>query len=643
MSEGASRREGRLVNPSGRRDNLVLMLHRVRFFASRLFGVLLVLSPSLTALPGETTLSADRGKAEAARAILDRWHAADPLPGKRVVHVVCWRTRDRDFPEAYRERLPRILEHIRRFYADEMERNGFGRRTFGLDRDDSGQVRIHRATGDGDFLDYGGPDGQRIRKDCAAVLREAGIDAERETILIFTNLAEWDPEEGTFTHRSPYYAGGSHRAGTAWQLDSPQLDPRHLPLKAPLIRDGQYGRISLGKHNSIFIGGIAHEMGHAFSLPHNRARLDEAAAYGTALMGAGNLTYFEELRGEGKGSFLTFAHALRLASQPLFSGSVKGMNLPVRAEFRDLRVALAESGFVLTGRVESSLPAYGLVGYLDPEGGSDYNARTVAAVPGPDGSFVLRADALVPGKAADLRLVACLVNGATSTWRTTYRVGADGAVDISAMQVALELRPFAQALRANDRLRAEALLSRLDPGSMERRVADAIFRGKFFPGEVLSAGDVPADRGTYPLSRVRTEEASVGWGRPAFDHLPGPEPLLVSGGEIFETGIYAHAASRFRFDLSAGNWEKLRGKCGLPSRPGGSVVFVIRADDREVFRSPRTGSGQLHAYEIDLRGVKSLELLVEDAGDGESGDWGLWLEPTLQRPVVSQEGARPAR
>ena len=82
------------------------------------------------------------------------------------------------------------------------------------------------------------------------------LDPDRETIVFFCNLATWDDEKKTFTHQSPYYAGGNAQGGNAWQLDSPELDTTNLPLKEPKIHDGQYGHISLGKHNSIFIGGM---------------------------------------------------------------------------------------------------------------------------------------------------------------------------------------------------------------------------------------------------------------------------------------------------------------------------------------------------------------------------------------------------
>ena len=572
----------------------------------------------------------DRPKAEAALAILDAWHAQDPKPGERKLHIVCWRPQDRDFAERYRERIPRIMDHIQQFYRDQMERNGLGPRTFNLDKDESGKLVIHESIGKDNYADYGRPDGGRIRRECLPALQAAGINADLETVLIFTNLSDWDAKKNTFFHKSPYYASGTHRSGTAWQLDSPELDIKNLSLKSPMIQDGEYGRISLGKHNSIFIGGIAHEMGHGFSLPHCRARDDEAKALGTALMGSGNRTYSDEVRGEGKGSFITLAHALRLASHPQFSGSVKGMNLPVEAKFHDLAVSSQTTTFEVTGQIESSLPPYAIIGYLDPEGGGDYDSRTVVAIPNEEGRFTLPCHALVSGKDAELRLVACFVNGATHTWRNSYRVAKDGTVDDSAMRLSLELTQFTSALQSREMKQAQSIRDQLDEGGSARRIADSILQS-MGQRRAIPANQVPADLKSYPLSQIQPEEETVGWGKPAYDHLPRPNPLIISGPEIFQSAIYAHADARHRYDLSHANWTKLTGKCGLPSQRGGSVVFSILLDDKEVFRSPTTKPGKTHTYEIDLQGAKRLELITEDAGDGKNSDWGLWLAPTLHR------------
>lgn len=582
----------------------------------------LVLTMSVAAAP------ASDAQVAAARLILDGWQAADPEPGERLLHVIAWRTNDRGFPADQQARLDRIMTHIQSFYRHEMERHGFGPRSIKLDRDTAGKLIIHEVVGEGAWADYGMPDGTRIRKECVPGVREKGIDIDRETVMIFTNLAEWDAKDRTFRHKSPYYAGGDWRRGTAWQLDSPELDTTSLAAIEPVVQDGQYGRISLGKHNSIFIGGIAHELGHALGLPHCRERPDEALR-GTALMGSGNQTYGDELRGEGKGSFLTLAHALRLASHPQFSGSVKGLGTESRGRFSNLAATVSDKGeaFRVTGRVTGEPPVYAIIGYLDPEGGGDYDARTILTTPDAEGKFTLECAALVPGKAAELRLVACHANGATTAVSQPYAVAKNGAVDVRTMQLAFGLDGFLRALATDGLEAARKAAPRDGPAA---RFAMAVLDGRATDRKAVPAAEEPDATGVMPLSSCLPTEARVGWLKPAYDHLPRPEAVIESAGRLYEAGIYAHAPALHRYDL-AGRWKRLQGQCGLPTQRGGSVVFVIKADGQEMFRSATLNPGTTASYDVDLTGVGMLELVTEDAGDGNAADWGVWLGPKLLR------------
>lgn len=386
-------------------------------------------------------------KGAAARAILDPWLAEDSEPAQRKVHLVLWTPKDREPASRYRERLSAIFKDIQAFYAREMERLGFGPRTIGLDVADDGLVRVHLVRGLKDYTNYAVGSGGDIRKECLPALEAAGLKADEETIVIFCNMSKWDPEKRTISQNSPYYASGTHRNGTAWQVDSPILDLAFLTEKGENVSDGQYGNISLGRYNSIFIGGACHELGHALGLPHNRERRDERTAFGTALMGNGNRTYGEQLRGESKGSFLTLAHGLRLASHPMFSGSVKGRNLKRSARPEDIAIRQKRKGFEFSGRIVTEAgapPVYAVIAYLDPKGGSDYDATTSTAVPDRDGRFTLDCQALVPGKDGELRVVLLQANGVASgflsatPFKYPYTVAADGTADISAALAALK-------------------------------------------------------------------------------------------------------------------------------------------------------------------------------------------------------------
>ncbi|MBQ1337420.1 MAG: NPCBM/NEW2 domain-containing protein, partial [Thermoguttaceae bacterium] len=63
----------------------------------------------------------------------------------------------------------------------------------------------------------------------------------------------------------------------------------------------------------------------------------------------------------------------------------------------------------------------------------------------------------------------------------------------------------------------------------------------------------------------------------------------------------------------------------------GSVVFVVRGDGRELFRSEVVADAALRSAELDVSGVTTLELITEDAGNGNTTDHSVWFQPTLFR------------
>ena len=591
----------------------------------------------LAALPAFSQLAEqDKAKATAARTILDGWQAKAPERTERKLHIVYWTPADREPAPQYRERLSKILTDIQSFYAREMERVGFGPRTLRFDPTADGFVRIHLVRGQNPYAHYGRKSGNDIRGECISTLREAGIDAAKETVVIFCNMSNWDLEKRVISQNSPYYAGGSIKSGTAWQVDSAILNLDALTDSAGHVQDGEYGRISLGRYNSTFIGGIAHEVGHALSLPHCKARPDEAAAFGTALMGSGNRTYGEDRRNDGRGTFLTLGEAFRLAGHPMFSGSVKGMSDRPTVNPTDIRIEPSGKGFVFSGRALAEPPVYGVVAYMDPAGGSDYDATTATAVPDAEGRFSIDCQALQAGKAGELRITYLQANGVPSgnlsdtPFRYPYFVGKDGTANITTARTKLLFAPLIEAVNAKKADAARQLLAAPAVASDARLKEIAQRLVATLSPKLIAPADVPPATKTVPLSDLKAVREETGYGAAIRDRLPEPSGLLIAAGSLYAHGFYAHAAATHEWQLD-GTWKTLSGTAGIADGADGSVQAVIEGDGKVLWQSSTFKTGNTAAFSVNLEGVKQLVLKMNDAGDGKRSDWGVWLEPMISR------------
>ncbi|HZI31384.1 MAG TPA: NPCBM/NEW2 domain-containing protein, partial [Candidatus Binatia bacterium] len=514
----------------------------------------------------------------------------------------------------YYERLTAILEDIQSFYRDGMKRCGFGPETFPLERDAQGKIIIHLVNGKEPESHYHKPDGGKVAGECRPVLEAAGISMDRDTVLIFCNLATWNPMNKTFSHHSPYYGLWDQTSGLCFAVDSVILNLDDITNKEPMLNDDEYGKMSLGKFNTIFIGGIAHELGHAFALPHCGERQDEKVL-GTSIMGVGNHTYRDELRGAGKGSFLAMGSAMHLAGRPLFNGSDKGMTEEGRLETCDLilttnvtrnDLAGKPGALRLEGTVLGSPPVYGVIAYFDSRRDGGYHAPTATAVPDSLGRFAIEISNLESCENGELRVEFCHANGAVSERHLNFSVNADGRVDISQWRMRHALEPVAEAIgdgRNTDAATALQTLEQSKASDLTKNIALKLV-GTLDDSPKPKPAAVSMTISKFALGDTQPESAKVGWLKPAANRVPldpGVRSPLLDCGHLYATGLYAHAPSEYVFDLG-GKWKELRGEAGLHTlqQPYGSVIFIIKTDGKEVFRSDVIHGAKKAKYQIDV-------------------------------------------
>jgi hypothetical protein len=575
----------------------------------------------------------DREMAAEMQHLIQTYHKGHVKPGLRPVRVIYLVPSDSDPLKDYRERVERMILDVRDFYREGMERNGFGPTTFDVEKDKDGKllIRVVKGKERGDYYHYRhGAD--RPWRAAADALKREGIDLEKETIVLITANTI---ERGTVIQfNAPYCGGGGPDRGTGWVSDSTWLDTRNLTNTEIMIEHGRPERWDLGRLNSAMIGGIAHELGHGFGLPHACERDSEKPVLGTALMGSGNYTYRRELRGKELGSFLTFASAVRLASHPCFIHSERGVRDRANVHFDSISMDLDGKEIVVSGKLTAQPAPYAVIIFNDPPVHADYDAVTWVAPVKPDGTFTVRVGEVKPGP-SELRMEVLCVSGWGVARSFDFTADENGVADLTAPRRCARFLDAFEALahRDFDAVRKEAAAIREDLADDPEalvwcRQLERLAQKRSY----VSPAKVPDDVKTAWLAELAWKSAETGWLPPARDYLPyeepGPIPFFIVEGQFFETGLYGHAPSRYVFDLG-GKWKKLASKFGFA--PGnGSCIFVVKGDGKELFRTDLIEDRKLHELEVDVTGVKTLELIIDDAV-GNYYDLAHWLAPELSR------------
>lgn len=244
------------------------MLKTIQFIG---LGLCLSLASCNSALTNisDPSLHPDSAGAENPTLITNAW---EQNPYK--LNVIYFVPTDVDSIPNFRQRLSKILLDAQGEFADNMNREGFGRKSFGLDLVNDSLINIHYIAG------QSGKDSYPYAGGSAAVASEVNAyftqhpQAKKSVHnLIIIPTYNTDPAN---PGGPPFYGTGT----SCYALDYANLDAKNLGIGG-----------DIGWKATVWIGGLIHELGHGLNASHNIMNKSLVPTLGTALMGAGNSTY----------------------------------------------------------------------------------------------------------------------------------------------------------------------------------------------------------------------------------------------------------------------------------------------------------------------------------------------------------------
>jgi alpha-galactosidase len=131
------------------------------------------------------------------------------------------------------------------------------------------------------------------------------------------------------------------------------------------------------------------------------------------------------------------------------------------------------------------------------------------------------------------------------------------------------------------------------------------------------------------LDELDVSQTDCGWQTAQKNKSVEHHPLTI-GGQIFERGVGTHADARMEIKL-AGKGLRFEAMAGADdevlSSGRGSVQFQVFGDGKMLWQSATIKPGQKAlAVDVDVRGVKTLTLVVNNGGDGidyDHADWAM--------------------
>lgn len=195
---------------------------------------------------------------------------------------------------------------------------------------------------------------------------------------------------------------------------------------------------------------------------------------------------------------------------------------------------------------------------------------------------------------------------------------------------ALQRRGARVAERGTDFFR----IIRIDRGEAATGVPDRAIEP--LPTIVIPPTPTPIPLGSGPqvsLTTLPASEVEFGFAEPRLNRAWNGPPISL-GGVQYERGIGMHAPTRMEFEVPEGAVQ-LQAIVGLADTigdcPKAAVTFEVRNERDELLY----GSGLVDPatppkpIRVDLRGARTIALVLTDAGNGIDCDHGNWAEPSF--------------
>jgi len=149
---------------------------------------------------------------------------------------------------------------------------------------------------------------------------------------------------------------------------------------------------------------------------------------------------------------------------------------------------------------------------------------------------------------------------------------------------------------------------------------------------VLAAGRADAGEATTVwLDELDVRLSSCGWQSTRRNRSVGGNPLRLRG-KTYERGIGTHPPGMFRIDLDK-RGLRFQATVGVDDESGGSGTIEFRVvGDKKVLWSSGVlrGGGKTATCDVDVRGVKTLDLVVDTTPDGFGHDHADWVDARLE-------------